>query len=59
MTTANEDISTTACFLNSDLASKHNWVMTNKIRPKLVIMTIALRQNLIKAKFMNLKTDIS
>ena len=59
ITTANEDISTIACFLNSDLAAKHSWVMTNKIRPKLVNMTIALRQKLIKAKFMNLKMDIS
>ena len=59
ITTANEDVSTITCFLNSDLAAVHNWLMKNKIRPKLVNMIIGLRQNLIKAKFMNLKMDIS
>ena len=54
ITTANEDISTIACFLNSDLAAEHNWLKTNKILPKLVNMTIGLRQ-----KFMNLKMNIS
>ena len=31
ITTAHEDISTIECFLNSDLAAEHNWLMTNKL----------------------------
>ena len=53
-------ISTTECFLNSDLAAVHNWPKTNKLScntSKTSCMTIGSRQNLAKAKFMNLKMD--
>ena len=62
ITMAHEDISTIKCSLNSDLiAAIHDWLQTNKLscnRPsKTSYMTIGSRQNLTKAKFMNLKMD--
>ena len=53
-------ISTTECFLSSDLVAVHNWPKTNKLScnsSKTSGMTIGSRQNLAKAKFMNLKMD--
>ena len=55
-TTAYEDISTIECSLNSDLAT----VLANKLicdTSKTSYMTIGSRQNLTKAKFMNLNMD--
>ena len=60
ITMAHEDISTTECSLNSDLAAVHDWLQTNKLNcntSKTSYMTIGSRQNLTKAKFMNLKMD--
>ena len=57
---AHEDISTIECSLNSDLATVHDWLKTNKLScntSKTSYMTIGSRQNLTKAKFMNLKMD--
>ena len=53
-------ISTTECFLNSELAAVHNWPKTDKLScntSKTSCRTIGLRRNLAKAKFMNLKMD--
>ena len=60
ITTAHEDISTIECSLNSDLTAVLNWLKTNKLNcntSKTSYMTIGSRQNLAKAKFMNLKMD--
>ena len=60
ITTAHEDISTIECSLNSDLTAILNWPKTNKLNcntSKTSYMTIGSRQNLAKAKFMNLKMD--
>ena len=60
ITMAHEDISTIECSLNSDLAAVHDWLQTNKLScntSKTSYMTIGSRQNLTKAKFMNLKMD--
>ena len=60
ITMGHEDISTIECFLNSDLAAVHDWLLTNKLSCntyKTSYMTIGSRQNLTKAKFMNLKMD--
>ena len=57
-TTAHEDISTIDC--SSDLIAVHNWLETKKLTcntSKTSYMTIGARQNLAKAKFMNLKMD--
>ena len=53
-------ISTIECSLISDLAAVHDWLKTNKLScntSKTSYMTIGSRQNLTKAKFMNLKMD--
>ena len=60
ITTAHEDISTIECFFNSGLAAVHNWLKTNKLScntSKICRMTIGSKQNLAKAKFMNVKMD--
>ena len=60
ITMAHEDISTIECSFNSDLAAVHDWLKTQKLScntPKPSYMTIGSRQNLTKAKFMNLKMD--
>ena len=60
ITTADEEISTTECSLNSDLIAVHNWLKTNKLScntSKTSYMTIGSRQNLANAKFMNLELD--
>ena len=60
ITMAHEDISTIECSLNSDLAAVHDWLQTNKLScntSKTSYMTIGSRQNLTKAKFMNVKMD--
>ena len=59
ITVAHEDISTTECSLNSDLAVVHDWLQANKLSntSKTSYMTMGSRQNLTKAKFMNLKMD--
>ena len=60
ITNAHEDISTTEGSLNSDLTAVHNWLKTNKLScntSETSYMTIGVRQNLAKAKFMNLKID--
>ena len=57
---AHEDISTTECSLNSDLPVVHDCLQTNKLScntSKTSYLTIGSRQNLTKAKFMNLKMD--
>ena len=54
------DISTIEYSLNSDLAAVHDWLKTNELScntSKTSYMTIGSRQNLTKAKFMNLKMD--
>ena len=58
ITMAHEDISTIEWSLNSDLAAVHDWLQVNKLScntSKTSYMTIGSRQNLTKAKFMNLK----
>ena len=48
------------CSLNSDLTAVHNWLKTRKLSwntSKTSYMRIGSRQNLAKAKFMNLKVD--
>ena len=60
ITTADEEISTIECSLNSDLIAVHNWLKTNKLScntSKTSYMTIGSRQNLANAKFMNLELD--
>ena len=61
ITTAHEDISTIECSLNSDLTAVHNWLKTNKLScntsKTCYITIIGSRQNLAKAKFMNLELD--
>ena len=60
ITTGHEDISTIECSLNSDLTAVHNWLKTNKLScntSKTSYMTIGARQNLAKAKFIDLKMD--
>ena len=60
ITMAHEDKSKIECSLNGDLASVHDWLHTNKLScntSKTSYMTIGSRQNLTKAKFMNLKMD--
>ena len=60
ITVAHEDTSTIECCLNSDLAAVHDWLQANKLScntSKTSYMTIGSRQNLTKAKFMNLKMD--
>ena len=57
---AHEDISTIECSLNSDLAAVRDWLKTNKLScntSKTSYMTIGCRQNLTKAKCMNLRMD--
>ena len=58
ITTADEEISTIECSLNSDLIAVHIWLKTNKLScntSKTSYMTIGSRQNLANAKFMNLE----
>ena len=60
ITTADEEISTIECSLNSDLIAVHNWLKANKLScntSKTSYMTIGSRQNLANAKFMNLELD--
>ena len=60
ITMAHEDISTIECSLNGDLAAVHDWLKPNKLScntSKTSYRTIGSRQNLAKAKFMNLKMD--
>ena len=60
ITTADEEISTIECSLNSDLIAVHNWLKTNKLScntSKTSYMTIGSRQNLANAKFMNIELD--
>ena len=60
ITMAHEDIATIECSLNSDLAAVHDWLKTNKLScntSKTSYMAISSRQNLTRAKLMNLKMD--
>ena len=60
ITTAHEDVSTIKCSLDSDLAEVYDCLETNKFScntSKTSDVTIGSRQNLAKAKFMNLKMD--
>ena len=48
ITTADEEISTIECSLNSDLIAVHNWLKTNKLScntSETSFMTIGSRQN--------------
>ena len=60
ITTAYEYVSTIECSFNSELTAVHNWLKTSKLScntSKTNYRTIGSRQNLAKAKFMNLKMD--
>ena len=58
--TAHADMSTIKCSSNSDLTAVHNGLKTKKLScntSKTSYMAIGSRQNLAKAKFMNLEMD--